>query len=87
MACQHLCDWVGAGGPGKVASGKGRQGVCRGRRAPPQNSHAAPVAAQGQAAWGRPFKAWMLCHRLRSLEFLSDVTRASYHQIHFSSCL
>lgn len=44
-------------------------------------------AARGQAAWGRPFKAWMLCHRLRSPEFLGDVTCASSHQIHFSSCL
>lgn len=29
----------------------------------------------------------MLCHCLRSLEFLSDVTSASRHRIHFSSCL
>lgn len=33
------------------------------------------------------FKPGMLCHCLRSLEFVSDVTFASYCRIHFSSRL
>lgn len=59
----------------KVALGR----AGRGRRAPAQASHVALM--------GRPFKAWVLCHCPGSLEFLSDVTFASYHLIHFSSCL
>lgn len=69
---------------GKGRPGESRQGQEGTRPGLPCGSDG---AAQGQEARGRPFKAWLLCHCPRSLEFLSDVTFASYHLIHFSSCL
>lgn len=67
--------------PARAWGGAGRPVVSRGRalqvaRGPP--AQACPRAASRPGSLGTsPFKPGMLCHRLRSLEFLSDVTCAS----------
>lgn len=60
--------WVGAGRPA----------ACQGEGPPGGEGAACPVAASRPDILGTSlFKPGMLCHRLRSLKFLSDVTCAS----------